>query len=189
MMINLKTAVRDFSDAVAGSILTEAAFIFTVLVSLCVGAIDYGGFIAQRGRIESVSYSLASVLRERKHLFDDREMIIQEDVDRLAALTATLLDHPEAANFCLSVESVTFRPGEDKVVENYRRYNGGMAQCNNTRPAALLSDLTDLSVWSNRQRWIPIYQLTLIVPTRKSSLQTLSLLPDDIKAASIVIRR
>ncbi|WP_034916611.1 tight adherence pilus pseudopilin TadF [Erwinia sp. 9145] len=188
-MINLKTVVRDFSDAVAGSILTEAAFIFTVLVSLCVGAIDYGGFIAQRGRTESVSYSLASVLRERKHLYDDREIITQADVDQLAALAATLLDHPEAANFCLSVESMTFRAGEERAVEDYRRYNSGMAQCNSTRPATLLSDLTDLSVWSNRQRWIPLYQLTLSVPARKSSLQTLTLLPDDINAASIVIRR
>ncbi|SEQ77950.1 tight adherence protein F [Rosenbergiella nectarea] len=63
-----------------GSVIVEAAFIFSFLSIITVAILEYGSWLAMKSQVERVNYSIASVLRERNELYGRREAFSNNDV-------------------------------------------------------------------------------------------------------------
>ncbi|QKJ88441.1 hypothetical protein PMPD1_3524 [Paramixta manurensis] len=184
--------VRRVAACRTGSVTIEAALVFTVLITLCMALVEYGFFLAFKGRTEAVSHSLVSVIRERSALYNGVDPLSRMDVEQLTQLAKTMLADNAAQTFCLTVEMVSFSTGEQKQVENYSLFSGGMAGCQ-LSPVKPLDTLVALSPWTSRARWLPLYQVTLSVPVPKGSLNRLlqgaRILPERVVVSAVAVRR
>ena len=170
----------------------EAAFIFSLLVILVIAVTDYGFYLALHSRAEAVNYSLISVLRERTWLYDAEETVTQAQLDELGRLAGVMLGKTQAQQLCLTVEQVIFKDEKVKSVAASTIFFSGAASCQ-AQPAIPLETLTELSPWSSASRWMPLYQVTLSVPTQENSLhkllQGVGALPERIVVSSVALPR
>lgn len=123
------------------------------------------------GKLDRVSYSVASVLRERIQLFDARETLNQQDVDLAARLAARMLkdmhNDIDLSRLQLTVEELHFADplrlnDTRKQVKRYRSWHSGSAeQC---KPPQPLNQLTQLTPRGSYGRWVPLYQVTVCLP-------------------------
>ncbi|WP_168199648.1 tight adherence pilus pseudopilin TadF [Pantoea sp. CCBC3-3-1] len=170
----------------------EAAFIFSLLVILVIAVTDYGFYLTLRSRAEAVNYSLTSVLRERTWLYDADEAVTQVQLDELAKLAGVMFGKTGAQQLCLTVEQIVFKDEKIKSVAASTIFFSGAANCR-TQPITRLEALTELSPWSSASRWMPLYQVTLSVPTPENSLhkllQGVGALPERIIISNVALPR
>lgn len=127
---------------------------------------------ATLGKLDRVSYSVAGVLRERIQLYDAREELNQQDVDQSLALAKRVLkDMNSTADLSamgIAVEEIHFEDPRDlsdtsKTVKMSHTWHSGAAQgCQAPQP---LNNLQQLSPRGSYGRWVPLYQVTLCIPT------------------------
>lgn len=176
----------------SGSVIIEAAFIFSFISILCLGALDYGFYLVWKGKTERVSHSLTSVLRERSFFYAGRENITQKDVDEAVKLLNIMFGNQVAKNACLVVETVNFREGANKKIQSYSKLYGGNKSCS-LSPGKKLNSLPELSPYSVRSRWMPMYQVTLSIPapagTLHHILNRIGMLPEKIVVSNIALPR
>ena len=191
-MTKIKRVFTRYVSASAGSITIEAAFIFPLLLAFCAAAIDYGQYLTLSSRVQSVSYSLINVLRERTELYNSNESIDQAQLTQLTSLAETMLGQVQATGLCLTIEMITFKESEKKTVSTNPIYYGGASKCRQ-EPTVRLTKLTDLSVWSVRERWLPLYQVTLSLPVPDDTvprlLKGVGLLPERIVKSNVALPR
>lgn len=184
--------LRRFITDTAGVVAIEASFIFTILLALCMAAVDYSAWMIRKSQAEAVSYALVSVLRERTYLYNGVENITAAQLTQLTKLAETLLGSASNRKFCLTIEMVDFKEEAVKKVKNSPLLTGGAAKCK-LQPATKLTELTGLSPWSNRSRWIPLYQVTLSVPVPKGTLGNLlrgvGALPESVVVSNVALLR
>lgn len=127
---------------------------------------------ATTGRLDRVSYSIAGTLRERIQLYDAREELNQQDVDQIKNLAARMLTdmHLEAdlSGLKLVVEEMHFEDtvnigSTNKEVKLYRSWQSGSSS--SCSPPQALNKLTQLTPKGSYGRWVPLYQLTVCLPT------------------------
>lgn len=124
------------------------------------------------GKLDRVSYSVAGILRERIQLFDARETLNQQDVDSAADLAKKILTDMNStidlSQMSLHVEEMHFedpiRLGDDrKQIKLYKSWDSGSAgQC---LPPQSLNQLQQLTPRGSYGRWVPLYQVTVCLPT------------------------
>lgn len=185
---SLLTRLGDASAVAA----VEAAFIFSLLVVIVIAVTDYGFYLALHSRAEAVNYSLTSVLRERTWLYDADETVTQIQLDELAKLAEVMLGKAGAQRLCLTVEQVVFKDEKVKSVAASTVFSSGTDNCR-AQAATRLETLTELSPWSSASRWMPLYQVTLSVPTPENSLhkllQGVGALPERIIVSNVALPR
>lgn len=191
-MTKIKRFFTRCSAASDGSITVEAAMIFPLLIAICAAAFDYGQYMTLRSRVQSVSYSLTNVLRERSELYNGSEAINQAQLTQLTSLAQTMLGKVQATGLCLTIEMITFKDSEKKVVNTNPVYYGGANKCRQ-EPTTRLTALTDLSTWSVRERWLPLYQVTLSLPVPDDKVHRLlkgvGALPERIVKSNVAMPR
>ena len=176
----------------SGVVAIEASIIFSVLAILCMAMVDYGFWVTRKSALEAVSYSLVSVLRERTYLYAGRENITQQDLDQLTKLAGTMLGDKTFSELCITIERVDFEKKITNKIATYTQLSGGAKSCR-LKPAVSLKELTGLSSWSNRNRWVPLYQVTLsvLVPqgTVSRLLQGVGALPERVVVSRVALQR
>lgn len=128
---------------------------------------------AMIGKMDRVSYSVSGVLRERIQLFDAREQLNQEDVDAIFGLTKRMLtdmtENADLSGLQIAVEELHFKDpislgDTSKDIDMYKRWTSGSGKGNCEAPQAL-DQLTQLTPKGSYGRWVPLYQVTVCLPT------------------------
>ena len=175
-----------------GSLIVEAAFIFSFLATVTVACMEYGFWLAAKSEVERVNYSLASVVRERTQLYGKRENFSSDDIKQLYELAKNLTHHRYNNELCLRVEAIGFTNNAKKTISFQQKVDYGSELCKQITTASIQQKI-EFSFFSSRQRWLPLYQVTLIIPTPKGTLDRLlkkvELLPEYVSAYSILLAR
>lgn len=158
-----------------GSVAIEFVFYFIAICFLCALLMDFSHFFLNKGYLERVSHSLASVLRERSVLYHGRDVLTQDDVDQLDRLASTLLAETRmGTTYQLYVDAVYFQENskENKKIKSKSDALTARNRKGNTCPkSAFAKDLTKLvplspfssadAVSTSVGHWLPVYQVTL----------------------------
>lgn len=124
------------------------------------------------GKLDRVSYSVAGILRERIQLFDARETLNQQDVDAAADLAKKILmdmnSTIDLSQMSLHVEEMHFedpiRLGDDrKQIKIYKSWDSGSSV--HCMPPQPLNEQQQLTPRGSYGRWVPLYQVTVCLPT------------------------
>ncbi|NIH92221.1 tight adherence protein F [Enterobacter asburiae] len=165
--------VRNLWTNRQGSIAVESAIISVVLLIFMFFLADLVIRQATVGKLDRLSYSVAGILRERTQLYASREELSQNDVNRIYRLAQRMLqDMDPTANTSslkIRVQQLFFVPRADlsnneKIPVNKpdRTHNIQGGEC---QPAKSLNKLQELSPRGSYGRWVPMYQVTLCLPT------------------------
>lgn len=155
-----------------GSVAVEFAVISVLLIVFIFFLTDLVVRHATTGRLDRVAYSVAGIVRERIQLYDAREKLNQRDVDQIAKLAARMLTDmdPDADLSLLKLvveelhfEDITSVGSTRKDIDLYRRWQSGSAD--GCAPPQALNLLTQLAPKGSYGRWVPLYQVTICLPT------------------------
>jgi len=124
------------------------------------------------GKLDRVSYSVAGVLRERIQLYNARERLSQNDVDQALLLAKRILTDmngsADMSSMGIRVEEMHFTVPSNlsdnrKEVSFYKSWgSGSSASCSAPQP---LRDMQQLTPKGSYGRWVPLYQVTVCLPT------------------------
>lgn len=155
-----------------GSVAVEFAVISVLLIVFMFFLTDLVVRNATTGRLDRVAYSVAGIVRERVQLYDAREKLNQGDVDQIAKLAARMLTDmdldADLSKLQLVVEELHFEDitsigSTRKDIDLYRRWQSGSA--GGCTPPQALNQLTQLAPKGSYGRWVPLYQVTICLPT------------------------
>lgn len=156
-----------------GSVAVEFAIISVVLITFMFFLADLVLRQATVGKLDRTTYSIAGVLRERIQLYDSNETLSQDDGTQIYRLAKRMLqDMNPGGNMAplkIRIEQLFFAPRID-LTDNRKQPLEGITWMYNIhgdecQPARPLSELQDLSPRGSYGRWVPLYQVTLCLPT------------------------
>ncbi|MCW2480013.1 tight adherence pilus pseudopilin TadF [Candidatus Symbiopectobacterium sp. NZEC135] len=167
-----------------GSVAIEFFFYFLSVVLLCFLLVDYGRYFLNKGYMERINHSLATVLRERTVLYHGKERLTQDDVNQLDLLAKMLLAESHIGEkYNLYVDAIYF----DEGVKTEKKMKGKPisftvlhvtdSSCPKSAFAADLTKRIPLSPFSHAgtgstrtEHWLPVYQVTLCTQGQYSVL-------------------
>lgn len=156
------------------------------------GIIEYGSWLVMKSQVERVNYSIASVFRERNALYAKNEIFSKDEVKNIYELAKNLTYHRYDEGLCLRIEAIHFADSEKKNINIHQNMEYGSGLCKKLSSSSLDKKI-EFSPYSNRKRWIPLYQVSLIIPTPKGSLNTLlksvDILPEYVSTHTILLAR
>lgn len=171
---NMREAVKHIMSG-KGSITIEMAVITLLFFSVIFFAVDMGMYFLNKSKVERVNYSLMSLYRERFSVYAEREAVVQDDVDDLAKVAKTLLGPVMSTGMILRVEGLFFKDTsteENRIVDKTTILTSGAGTDSLTSIPRCFSHLPpldsskDMSAWTNRPRYLPVYRITICVPNR-----------------------
>ena len=143
---------------VNGSYAVEFAIVGVIFSVLLVFSADVIIKLSYKGKLDRLSYSLVSIIKERKQLYADNYTLSQNDIDSLTSIAVSSLQRSSAAfdekAFGYVIESAGF--GENPT------YNINKNQCTVKNK---LNDMSAISTVTNRSRYTTLYRVTLCYQT------------------------
>ncbi|MDA5483269.1 tight adherence pilus pseudopilin TadF [Yersinia intermedia] len=205
-LINAFKGIFTVVKSAHGSVALEASVIFTLLMLLIYLVLDLGQLNLNRGKVERTLHSVASVIRERTYLYDERKQVIPAEVDDMAKVALNLLGSTfpgKAVSVRLETFYFTTSSAGDPVVDNSWVDGKPLTLSYATDDSCFSSDgpLSDvtaakMSFISERTQWewVPIYRVTLCVERDDISpflafIGSLLRMPPNIAISSIVMPR
>lgn len=205
-----RTAISRFIRQSRGAVAIEAAFVLIVFVTIVAMIVDLGTTFVQQSRLERATYTGASVFRERIALYGDpinndktithNAPVTQSEVNQLRDIVNQLMSRDDLV---VMVDELQFRSATQPnpttpIVLSKKRltsYGTGNATCQSTLPD--IEQYSALSPWSARQRWLPLYRVTVCIPGQKSWFKSIvsssgseaGLTVEELIAFNIVIPR
>ncbi|CNK44817.1 putative tight adherance operon protein [Yersinia mollaretii] len=148
-----------------GAVIVEFVFVVFIITLLIKVLITVATHQSTVGKLDRISYSIAGIVRERERLYGNNNPLSPAQYKELKELASKMLLDPRFQNTDLeiSIERLNFRSAAGlKVIDvnNSPVYSTG--GCQPTRP---LREMMELSPYSNSGQWIPLYQVTLCLPT------------------------
>lgn len=190
-----------------GSVAIEFFFYFFSIVLLCFLLVDYSRYFLNKGYMERVNHSLATVLRERTALYHGKEVLTQDDVNQLDLLAKMLLAESRIGEkYNLYVDAIYFdedvkleKKIKDKPI-SFAVLHANNGNCPKSEFAKDLAKRIPLSPFSHAdtgaartEHWLPVYQVTLCTQSQYSLLMKIlrSIGPSvgDISVSNAVIPR
>lgn len=154
---------KKFQKDKKGSVTIEFAF---MLIFLCVMLIFMADLVLVRstmGKLDSVSYSLVNIVRERPSFFGGSSTITSQDVEQLRKVGKKLLygDANAKQKVNIVLEQLTHTNGK----ANSPVVLGDSNDCKAARPLATVPQLAPYSQSINpaNRRLIPVYQVTICI--------------------------
>lgn len=136
------------------SISIEMIGIFSIFSILIVLSADIGSLMVTQNKLEKISYSLASIIRERIALFDSRS-INDNDAENLYNVATILAKNTLKPEFGMKLEVLTFKNEDEVKIDSY---NFGNLECN---PSKTIDEFKDISFYTNYNENISLYRTTL----------------------------
>lgn len=156
--------LKKFKKEKTGSVTIEFAFMLLFLGIMLVFMVDLVLVRSTMGKLDSVSYSLVNILRERNTFYKDNpDQVTEQDVEKLRTVAQTLLyGKGSSQKVDIAIEQLTYT-GDQAVVTHDGKGNG--KECSAARPLGKHPELSPYSQSVNtaKQRQVPVYQVTLCV--------------------------
>ncbi|WP_145492690.1 tight adherence pilus pseudopilin TadF [Yersinia aleksiciae] len=150
----------------SGAVIVElvfVVFIMTLLIKILVAVTTYQSTV---GKLDRISYSIAGIVRERGELYGGDNKLAQIQVEELKRLADKMLLNSgiKNNNLAITIETLHFDPTASGVkdIDNQKTLVYSIGACQPIRP---LYEMMELSPYANTDRWIPLYQVTLCLPT------------------------
>ncbi|VFS61545.1 tight adherence pilus pseudopilin TadF [Leminorella grimontii] len=165
------TNVQNLWTNQRGAVAVEFGLIALVLIFFIMFLVDLMLQQALVGKLDRVTYSVAGTLRERTQLYGSDEYLSQEQAEQAVLLAKKTLQnmHSDAdlSKLSATVEELHFvdlklLSSDRKEISRYNRYHVGAASC---EPYSKLDTLQELSPKGSYNRWVPMYQVTLCLPS------------------------
>ncbi|MBW5817163.1 pseudopilin [Yersinia kristensenii] len=180
-----------------GAVIIELVFIISIIALFIKLLLSMAAYQSTVGKLDRISYSIAGIVRERTRLYDNDNVLTQAQVEKLKQLTEQMLLNSGAHynNIAIKIETLHFNDTDspnliDKIIDerNSLSLSAGTVACNPTQP---LHEMDSLSPYGNTGRWIPLYQVTLCLPTIPwySTLFSPETPAPAIKSSAITIER
>lgn len=158
----------------SGAVTLEAAGVFVCMIMLIFFVFDLSKLILNKGKVERVSHSIASIVRERTYLYDKENLLTRQEVQDMADIAKRLLgDTFPGKNVAIQIETLYFNNGnkssaivDDSMSVSYSTYFSSISTCqaagNTLKNTPSLKNMT---FWSERTSWgwVPIYRVTVCV--------------------------
>jgi tight adherence protein F len=149
----------------SGAVIVEFVFVVFIITLFIKVLISVTAYQATVGKLDRISYSIAGIVRERERVYGVDNALTEPQVRALKQLAEKMLVASGIPNAspAITVETLHFDPeSETKTVDTDKTLSFSIGVC---QPTRALSDMTDLSPYSNSVHWIPLYQVTLCLPT------------------------
>lgn len=151
-----------------GQIIIEFILVVSIIALLIKLLISITQYQSTVGKLDRISYSIAGIVRERERLYDNSTLLTQNNVNELARLANHMLSGSGVStrDLAITIETLHFNPvssaaSGDKTIDNAHSLELSVGTCH---PARSLREMANLSPYSNRGRWMPLYQVTLCLP-------------------------
>lgn len=158
----------------SGAVTIEAAGVFVCMIMLIFFVFDLSKLILNKGKVERVSHSIASIVRERTYLYNSQNLLTRQDVEDMADVAKRLLgDTFPGKNVAIQIETLYFDNGnknsatiDDSMSVSYSTLFSSVSSCKaagNTLKNA--PELKNMTFWSERSSWgwVPVYRVTVCV--------------------------
>ena len=179
-----KSNPNSFIISCSGAVIVEftfVVFIITLLIKVLISVATYQSTV---GKLDRISYSIAGIVRERSKLYGSDYQLTQMQVEELRNLAAKMLLNSGGNNnnLAIAIETLHFIPAtpEIKKIDNQNTRSIFLGDCQPIRP---LRNMMDLSPYANTGRRIPLYQVTLCLPTTGGGLAI------PVKSSAVTIER
>ncbi len=156
-----------------GAVTVEFFFMVLLLGILFAFMADLVVLRSTLGKLDSASFSLANVLRDRTQLYEGRERIEQDELRRFQQLAKFLIFGDKNSNE--KIEVVLERWWQDVNGGDQVQVVGNIANCQPYKPINELRDLSPYSEVENRERKVPLYQVTICINARASLFKAIVL--------------
>lgn len=143
-----------------GAISVEMSFVMGFFALFLVLAYDVGGALVIKTKLDRISYSLASIVREREMLYPNELKLTKQNTQDLLKLAQSLSKDSLQGKLGLNVEMASFkgkRMGDRGGIE-ILRFSAGALEC---RPEKKIEDFKDASFFTTNGNYIPLYRVTL----------------------------
>ncbi|ATM94455.1 putative tight adherance operon protein [Yersinia frederiksenii] len=198
--------IQSLVQSANGAVALEASIVFTLLIVLIYFVLDLSQLNLNRGKAERTLHSIASVIRERTYLYDERKQIVPAEVDDMAKVALNLLGStfPGKAT-AVRLETFYFTTGSagDATVDNSWIDGKPLTMsyatddnCVAADGAFTAVDAAQMTFISERTQWgwVPIYRVTLCVERSDTSvfsafIGSLLKMPPNIAISNIVMPR
>lgn len=173
MTFNMKSLKNE-----SGSVSVEAAFYFVMFFALCALVADYSIVFINKGRLERINHSLASIVRERTALYDGNEEIAQVDIDNIKKVADFLMKGTRYEDkYSIHVDAIYFKESDNDTIKEILKHDRFAVNtknvCSQQTTNLEMKNIISLSPWSysektKKERWTPLYQVSLCVPGENS---------------------
>ncbi|WP_145521030.1 tight adherence pilus pseudopilin TadF [Yersinia mollaretii] len=148
-----------------GAVIVEFVFVVFIITLLTKVLITVATYQSTVGKLDRISYSIAGIVRERERLYGSNNPLSSAQYKELKELADKMLLDSGVSNtdLTMAIEILNFRSALGlKVIDvkNSTIYNTGGCE-----PIRKLSDMMELSPYGNSGTWVPLYQVTLCLPT------------------------
>lgn len=138
-----------------GAFAIELAFVLAFMVTLFLFCIDLSTQVLNRAKLDRLSYSLVSLVKERQRFFEERTELSETDFNQLQTIAAQMLSNE-------SGQTVDFGIQVDSLIEgrsqSFNQPYPGETGCEPETPIAQLSQLVPSKASGDE---FPLYQVTL----------------------------
>ena len=169
-MLNL---VRRFSVNKIGAVTIEFFFMILLLGILFAFMADLVVLRSTLGKLDTASFSLVNILRERTQLYGGRANITDGDLAEFRQLAKLILFDDK--NSVQKVDVVLEYWAQDSSGNETVETKGDIGDCQPYHPIRDLKDLSPYSEVYQRSRKVPLYQVTLCVEGKASLFKALVL--------------
>ena len=187
---------RKLKEEESGAVAVEAGAYFVIFFLLCALLSDLSVVFLDKGRLERVNLSMATILQQRTRFYDGNETLSANDVQQLYNLAGVLFKDSRLAGreYALYADAAYFSPGTTLKSSGTASFQAGSRNCRVRKYAMTSSEVTSLAVWhTDDVRWLPIYQVTLCIVGTQSLFKrlggVLGMTIDDLSVSNAVLPR
>lgn len=159
---------RSFIRNECGAISIEAGFYFLIYAFIMAIFIDFSIAYMSKSKLDRVSASAVSILRERTHFYDENPDVSQQESDRISIIIKNMLDIDLLS---LSV-AYARKDGNGNLVTQVYSYNEVSACSEITRnefTEKLFDELSpEITLTDGTKKQYPLYQVRICRPGSES---------------------
>lgn len=151
--------IKKFQNNNVGAVTIEFAFMLVFLGIMLVFMADLVLVRSTMGKLDSASYSLVNIVKERNAFYNGSEDIKPEDIISLRSTAQKLLyGDKSSGNVKITIERLSYN-GNNPLIT----HDGDSSECTAARQLTTTPELSPYSQSVNlaKRRQIPVYQVTL----------------------------
>lgn len=190
-LLTFRNSLRFFSEK-KGSISVESALIFGILLVLIIVVADTGKALVAKAKLDRLSYSLASIIRDRS-LYEFSNTVSREEASSLYRIMKYLQKDflSKDSDISLNLDILYFKPpsaSSAPSVKNIASFNFGDEEC---KSPVDMDSYTNLGVIGSDKQYVPVIRVITCMKQQSTFLPSSNVVSDllPIQGLSLVLQR